>query len=469
MTSRSLPALCLLLLTASVPAWACTCSQAPPGKCPGLQPDDTIFLGTVTDVEGVPSPAAASPSAAGTTPITRYRFQVDQRFAGANGPTMDVFSGGDDGDCGYHFQKGEQYLVFTQREGDNRLFATTCNGTRPAADALAIVPQLRAMSRGERIASVFGLLRRTDPPFLSPPDDPDDPLGNITLHLRSQDDRFETATDTHGVYSFYDVHGGTYKFSAQLPARMELSEKTLPGALPPFQIPDDACYEYDVDALPTGHLRGSVVGPKGKPLPLASVELYRLGSYADGRPGLWGYQGSKGYFDFDHVGPGAYVIVFNRPDRLDPNAPFARTFYPGVDSLDMAKPIVLKDGQRLMKLRLKLSHPYPTRQIRVRVKWVGGRPAGSLTMLAAADHGDNPAAQKIAPGLYEFTVLKSARYTISAYEDLDPQRAPTRRGQAICEMPARIEAPSVEISGADAAVKEVLLTFTCPSCGAGAP
>ncbi len=35
--------------------WACTCSKEPPGKCPGLQSDDVVFLGTVTDV------AASSP------------------------------------------------------------------------------------------------------------------------------------------------------------------------------------------------------------------------------------------------------------------------------------------------------------------------------------------------------------------------------------------------------------------------
>ncbi len=85
---------------------------------------------------------------------------------------MDIFSGGDDGDCGYRFEKGTQYIVFTQQEADGQLFATICNGTRPAIDGRALRPQLRAMRDGRNVASVFGELRRADPPFLGPPDPP---------------------------------------------------------------------------------------------------------------------------------------------------------------------------------------------------------------------------------------------------------------------------------------------------------
>ena len=50
---RSLEILALLLVLAVPAARACTCSQAPPGKCPGLQEDDVVFLGTVTGVEDI--------------------------------------------------------------------------------------------------------------------------------------------------------------------------------------------------------------------------------------------------------------------------------------------------------------------------------------------------------------------------------------------------------------------------------
>jgi len=462
------------LVLFSPAARSCTCSQSPPGQCPGLQPGDVVFLGTVTAMKDIAYAPPGSNDSSGVpvdivaARLTRYSFHIDERFASANIPadvsTMDIFSGGEDGDCGYRFKENEQYLVFTHQGTEGRLFATICNGTRPASQALALLPQLRAMRSGQRVASVFGVLRRADPPFLAPADDPDEPLTRISLKLRSRYDRFQTNTDANGVFTFYDVHAGEYNFTADLPPRTELTQKPGAGGLSPFKIPNGACYEYDVDALPTGHIRGSVLGPSGKPLPLASVELYRAGSYRDSRPGLWGFQGATGFFDFDHVGSGQYIIVFNRTNRMDPNSPFRRTFYPGVAEQSDAKRIKLKDGQQLSNVNLRVADAYPNHSLRVRVKWQGTRPPGKVTVMAKADAGDNPAAQKIADGLYEVTLLESANYTISAWEDLSPQRLVARRGGVACAPPARIDAAPIVIQGSDSETQEVNLTFASPVC-----
>ena len=474
MTWRVILRIILILLFWPAAAIACTCSKAPPGVCPGLQSDDVVFIGTVTDIENV-SPAAAvdaqptdsaepAAPASDAIPITRYHFKINEKFAGPNTAEIDIFSGGDDGDCGYHFHKGDQYIVFTQLETEGRLFATICSGTRLAADGRALIPQLRAMRNHQQVASVFGVLRRSDPPLLAPADDPDDPLPHIKLKLRSKYDRFATSTGPDGVYSFYDVHSGEYHFSASLPARMELSERTLPGALPPFKIPNGACYEYNVDALPLGKIRGAVLGPDGKPLKVASVELYRAEKYKDTEPGLWGFQGAKGEFEFDHVGPGDYILIFNRTDRKDPNSPFPRAFYPGVATQSETSVITLKDGEQLLKANIQLNDGYPTRKIRVQLKWRDGRPPGEVTIMAKADQGENPAAQRIGEGIYDFTLLQSSHYTISAWEDLDPQHLSQRRGKETCTIPARIDADSASVDGADPDTTELTLTFPSLAC-----
>ena len=485
-------ALLILALAIFIPSalLACTCSKEPPGKCPGLQSDDVVFLGTVTDISAVANPLPAAPvptgenasadasaasaaaaataaaaQANGSTPIIRYHFHINERFAGPDSPDVDVFSGGDDGDCGYNFKAGDQYIVFTQQETEGRLFATICNGTRRAADGRALLPQLRAMRNHDRVASVFGLLHRADPPLLAPSDDPDDPLPNIKLKLRSKDDRFATSTGPDGVYSFYDVHAGEYEYTANLPARFEFTQKTLKGGLPPFKIPNGACFEYNVSALPTGKIRGAVQGPDGKPLNLASVELYRADRYDDAKPGLWAFQGDNGKFEFDHIGPGEYILVFNRMNRQDPNSPFPRTFYPGVADASETKFIRMKDGEQLLNANIKLRDPYPTRKLKVALKWKDGRPLGEVTVKAEAAQGGNPAAKKIADGVYQFTLLESARYTFSAWEDLDPQHAaPQRKGAATCPLPARIDSDSVTVDGADEAASEITLTFSPPPC-----
>jgi hypothetical protein len=487
MIQRGSLTVALLLLFLPSGLWACTCSKEPPGKCPGLQADDVVFLGTVTGIAAVtPEPAANPPaapdangaaaaasdanatntdaSAQAAVQVTRYHFHVDERFAGPDSPDIDVFSGGDDGDCGYNFKKGDQYIVYTQQETEGRLFVTICNGTRRASDGRALLPQLRAMRNHDRVASVFGLLHRADPPLLAPTDDPDDPLPKIKLKLRSKDDRFATSTGPDGVYSFYDVHAGEYQYTADLPARFEFTQKTLKGGLPPFRIPTGACFEYNVSALPTGRIRGGVLGPDGKPLQLASVELYRADRYEDSKPGLWGFQGDNGKFEFDHIGPGEYILVFNRMNRQDPNSPFPRSFYPGVPDQSEAKFIRMKDGEQLLNANIKLHGGFPTRKLKVQLKWKDGRPIGEVTVKAEAEQGGNPAAQRLGEGLYQFTILASARYTFSAWEDLDPQHTSLRHGTVACTIPARIDSDVVTIDGSDEDAKSITLTFVTPPC-----
>jgi hypothetical protein len=84
--------------------------------------------------------------------------------------------------------------------------------------------------------------------------------------------------------------------------------------------------------------------------------------------------------------------------------------------------------------------------------------------------GGNPSAVKLGEGLYEFTILENAKYTFSAWEDLDPSRAAAlKKGNENCNLPARIEAAAVSVDGADADAKEVTLTFAKPECQADAP
>ena len=135
----------------------------------------------------------------------------------------------------------------------------------------------------------------------------------------------------------------------------------------------------------------------------------------------------------------------------------------------------MKDGQQIQNANIKLKDGYPTRSVKVQLKWVDGRPPGEVTVTGQADKGDNPAAHKIGESLYEFTLLQSARYTFSAWEDLDPQRLSQRHGDTTCTVPARIESDTRNIDAADApsdnatgnsggAPSVITLTFNSPPC-----
>lgn len=436
-----------------------------------MKAGDVVFLGTVIDIEN----PAAGDSKPGGAEVTRYRFRIDERFSGPDAREVDVFSGAKDADCGYRFQKSEQYLVSPYAAEDGRLFATICSNTRPVSEARALLPQLRAMRDAERVASVFGVLRRTEPPYKAVNDDPGGvPLPHVEIKLRSRFDRFDTTTDENGVYSLYGVFAGTYQLTAILPQHLELSAPS--GPLPPLELPSGACHEYNVDALPTGRIRGSVLGPDGKALHPASVELYRTERYDESRPGWWEYQGEKGYFEFDHVGPGAYLLVFNRHNRMDPNSPFPRSFYPGTPDLNAAERIEVGEGQEILDADIQLQDGLPARQIKVRLKSARGTELRNIVVTAKADQGGNPIAYKLPNGAYQFTLLKDSRYTISASANAEshpipPRHRPSRRknnaasDSQACSPSDRVAAASVDVDGSDTATQEITLTFATPACG----
>jgi hypothetical protein len=84
--------------------------------------------------------------------------------------------------------------------------------------------------------------------------------------------------------------------------------------------------------------------------------------------------------------------------------------------------------------------------------------------MAKAEQGDNPSAKKIREGVYEFTLLDSAHYTISAWEDLDPQRVSQRHGDSSCTIPARIESDTHTVDDAETDGDDITLTFVSPPC-----
>ena len=104
-----------------------------------------------------------------------------------------------------------------------------------------------------------------------------------------------------------------------------------------------------------------------------------------------------------------------------------------------------------------------TRVLHVRVKFTGPRPPGIITVSAKADKYENPSANKLADNLFSVRLFTDVNYTVSAWEDLTPQRTVPGDKDA-CAMPSRIQAENVIVGGADTATKEITLTFSKPSC-----
>jgi len=78
------------------------------------------------------------------------------------------------------------------------------------------------------------------------------------------------------------VPAGEYQMTAELPAGFGASTCILDEPLEALKLPTGACFEYDVSAQATGRIQGSVLGPDGKALVFADLDLFPAESISTG-------------------------------------------------------------------------------------------------------------------------------------------------------------------------------------------
>jgi len=327
--------------------------------------------------------------------------------------------------------------------------------------ARALLEQVRAERTGKRDASVYGMLWRTLEPGLWR-EDFERPLPNVVVKLQSKGKSFKTTTDEHGVYAFEHLPKGTYQTSAELPPNLQVGQTILMGPVPPFELPRGMCYENDIDALPTGRIAGTVIGPDGKPVHVASVGLYRADQHREGEPQMQGYQGPHGphdeewkSFEFDRLAAGDYILVFNYSDQVERDTPFHRTFYPRSSKVQDAQTIHLSDGQQITNADIHVGNAAAVREITVRIAWSGREPTAWVPVsIVAQGPGTQTwlAKPQRDPFTYTLALWQGVRYSIQA---TTPCRTAGSR---------EAKTNTVAADGGDSSISEIILTFDKEWC-----
>jgi hypothetical protein len=285
------------------------------------------------------------------------------------------------------------------------------------------------------------------------------PLTNVTVRLQAGTKSFETKTDEHGAYAFQRLPKGTYRILADLPPNLELGQQIEGVPVEPFDLPPRSSWEQDIYAWPKGRISGKVLGPDGKPLRSTSVDLYLLDQYkaesslptyhAYGRP-------SKPWqsFDFNHLSPGDYVLVFNSANLGQPDAPFPRTFYPHAADLESSQIIHLADGQQILDADIQLGNPLPTRQITVRLEWNGSAPGifSPVHTIAVASAGMKPYTDLFINSTYTLNLFPNVRYSIHA------------EVECLLGNQAKASTDTATVDGSDLSVSQVTLTVDKNDC-----
>ncbi len=440
---------------------ACSCAGPGPVPCGEFSSTSLVFVGTVESIENPPpdfdqaAKSSVDMRTVDQSGYARYYFRVDEKISGTQTTDIDVFSGRGGADCSYHFQKGEQYLVFPYKSDDGRLMATICSETRPVELAQPKLAVLRAMRDHQPVASLYGSMRSVQQPYGSVSDDYyGKPVVDTRMILRSDKNTLQAKTDANGNYAFFGVPAGKYHVEADLPQHFEIAQTILSEPVPPIGLPQNACYEYNVDVLPTGRIRGKVVGPDGNALPYASVELYRPSLYrGDGRSLGWSESQDlkKPEFVFEHVAAGDYILVYNDQERIEPTTPYPRMFYPGARELGQAQIIHVEEGQEISGLEFRVSGGRATRPITVRLVATNGELPDINYVEARGNDGSSLSEQRLSPGVFSIQVFPGIRYEM--------------HGSGYCTATHKeLNTPVGVVDGSEAGPRELVLTFPGPGC-----
>jgi len=266
------------------------------------------------------------------------------------------------------------------------------------------------------VARVYGTVWQTQQPYENAyQPNFDKPLGQVALHFVSPEKEITTTTTDDGSFAVYEMPSGTYTVTADVPAGLEVAQTILSAPPPPLQLDADSCVKHDVEVLPTGRIRGQLLGSDGKPLWNAAVELYSADRYKQGERGWWEFADEKNkYFEFDHVAPGEYVLVFNSKNDLKTDVPYPRTFFRDASDAQHAEHIHLGSGDQLLHEDIQLSGGTVTRKIRVHVSFAAGSEPTSSTLFVEGSKGEEVYPSPVEENLYELNVLRDSEYTLSA-------------------------------------------------------
>jgi hypothetical protein len=396
---------------------ACSCAHAsmlgPCGNLAGTPVKGSItFVGTVTSAEHA---GILERNTADLSTLAYYHFHVDEFITAIEHVSkVDIVSTRGGGDCSAHFRVGAQYFINAYQSEDGTWSTSICSGNRLASEAALFLQQVRARRRGEKIPSLYGVLRRVEEPYDSVRrPEYERRLAAIRIQLKDGNRSLESITDAAGQFTFYDVPRGTYLIEADLPTGLELAQTILRDPPPPVQIADRACTEHEITALPKTRITGHVINDSGEPAELASVALYRDELYGKQRSSAaWSelQQGSKP-FVFDHVAPGSYILVFNERDNRDPDAPFGRTFYGDVHDEARAKRLVVSEVDGVIIADIHVREGAATRKIKVNLVGEDGQPYADA-YLSLRPRAGFPLRQS--DGVYTVNLFKGTAYEIIA-------------------------------------------------------
>jgi hypothetical protein len=381
---KAVAAFALILLGIPLPASACSCLSSG-SPCQDYESSEVVAVGLVTAItedtvdimiEGVRHGAA----------VRRWvRLLVQQPLKGTSTSELTVVTGGGGGDCGYPFEIGNRYLVYSSGSPGIHLNpnqspqpppppagvtagpvigVNICSRTRMLADAGDDLALLQSLIRGQRETRIFGQVNRLVRPLgtYEYKLEPVGPMPDVVVEARGRDQTLRTRTDRKGVYRFLNPPPGRYQVTVYPPPGFAV-----------FLGGDDATAEVDVGtrACSAGHdvsleidgrITGRVVDDRGRPV-ADQVQVSVVTTASAGR-GLEAVHSRSEYtkdgrYEFTGLPPGEYLLGVSIAAPPQRHTPYEATYYPGVSDPGRARVFRLSPGEQLTDIDIRLPERIP--------------------------------------------------------------------------------------------------------------
>lgn len=333
----------LVLLTAATEIFSCFCREKS-SVCNAYGDARAVFIGKV--VEGKSIERMSDMLKAGTNDLT-FSFKVSRGFIGATADqTIDVHTGFGFGDCGFPFEKGEEYIVYAYQYGDSKDLSTgICTRTTHISRAREDISGLEALFKTKG-ASVTGKVTRYERSSLL--GEPWLPVARAGVKLvRSEDQKpFLAETNSQGQFIFAGLGPGKYRLVPPLDKGWRVRDYETQE----FLLNEHGCAINNLSVINDTEIEVKVVDPDGQPVKNIWVELVpttvpssskflSVDEFTVTNP-----EGEARFFD---APPGTYTLSVNFFNMPDKEAPFPAVFAPGVEDRSRAQIIEIRPGTHL--------------------------------------------------------------------------------------------------------------------------
>jgi len=304
------------------------------------------------------------------------------------------------------------------------------------------------------LASILTIEARSQPPQrpsgITPPvpsprtaDTPPEPTAVVRGHVVGSDGRplrqarisivdgtarrtLSEATDADGAYEIAAVPAGTYAVTARKVGytTVEFGQRRPSDAGRRVRVADGETLEHIDFTLPAASaINGRVVDENGDPVEDATVSIYTM-TTVDGRRRLISVGSERrtddlGRFRLFNIAPGSYVLAATVAATGTHRLPgYASTYFPGVQAVAEAQALVVKIGEDLFGIDLRLA-PGRAANVSGIVEDSTGQPLQGMLLLDVSRRSGALASPAIharprADGRFEFPNVAPGDYVLQA-------------------------------------------------------